>query len=243
MAGNDQNPVSLMLTLPNIHQCYKIVNTGLFFEKDYVAQSSSAIFTPQDFQRLFHISHLKTKYFLETQTEEGLFARLKQGIYTLNTDFPSEEEIANTLYRPSYISFEYALAYYNMIPEMPYRLTSATTKPTRLFTTNNLSYAYYTIKDDAYTGYTLVKKPRSILVKSKDIFFNEMVSRESSIKSFLIAEPEKALVDYLYFVSIGKRLGNDRLFIKKDSLKAKKLVEYALLYKRKKLSKLVQTYL
>lgn len=65
-----------------------------------------SIFTPQDFERIFYTPHFKTKYFLETQTEDGLFARLKQGIYSLKTDLPSEEEIANSLYKPAYISFE-----------------------------------------------------------------------------------------------------------------------------------------
>lgn len=200
------------------------------------------IFTPLDFERIFHTSPWRAKYFLETQTEEGLLTRLKQGIYTLKTDLPSEEEIANSLYKPSYISFEYALAYYNMIPEMPYMVTSATTKSTRLFTTNTLSFAYYTIKKEAYTGYTLQKVNRSISVKNTDIFFNEMISGDKNIKSFLIAEPEKALVDYLYFVSLGKRVKNDRLYTK-NIVNRKKLLEYAGLYKREKLMKLVKEYI
>jgi predicted transcriptional regulator of viral defense system len=201
------------------------------------------IFTPQDFERIFHTPSYTTKYFLETQTNAGLFVRLKQGIYTLKTDLPSEEEIANALYKPSYISFEYALAYYNMIPEMLYKITSATTKPTRLFTTNNISYAYYTIKEEAYTGYTLIKTNKSISIKSKDIYFNEIAIKDTDIKSFYIAEPEKALVDYLYFVSLGKRMGNDRLYYKDNFLNKKKLVEYAKLYNRKKLIELIQKYL
>jgi predicted transcriptional regulator of viral defense system len=139
-------------------------------------------------------------------------------MYTLLTDFPAEEEIANALYKPSYISFEYALAYYNMLPEMPYLVTSATTKPTRLFTTAYMSFAYYTIKPEAYIEYSLVKK---------------------GAKSFLIAEPEKAIVDYLYFESIGKRPYNDRLVL--NNLNKDKLVEYAEFYQRKSLNKIVQT--
>ena len=211
--------------------------------REALLEKGVRIFTPQDFERIFHTTPFKTKYFLETQTEEGLFARLKQGVYTLKTDFPSEEEIANTLYKPSYISFEYALAYYNMIPEMPYSVTSATTKPTRLFTTNNMAFAYYTIKEEAYTGYTLVKTPRSISEKSKSIYFNEMVSTGIGIKSFFIAEPEKALVDYLYFVSIGKRIDNDRMFYKEDTLNKGKLVNYAKLYNRKNLMERIQPFL
>ena len=91
------------------------------------------IFTPEEFRRIFDLASYQSKYFLETQVKEGLFIRLKKGLYTLQTDLPSEEEIANKLYMPSYISFEYALGYYQLIPEMVYTITSATSKPTRKF--------------------------------------------------------------------------------------------------------------
>lgn len=170
------------------------------------------LFSPYEFKRLFQTPAYTTKYFLEEQTMRGLFVRLKKGVYALKTDLPSEEEIANALYKPSYVSFEYALAYYGMLPEMPYNVTSATTKPTRLFTTAHMSFGYYTIKKAAYTGYSLVT---------------------SDTKSFLIADPEKALVDYMYFETLGKRPHNDRLILK--NIHKKKLMEYAQLYQRKSL--------
>lgn len=170
-------------------------------------------FTPVEFERLFQLPSYKTKYFLQEQTKKGLFLRLKKGLYTLKTDMPSEEEIANQLYKPSYISFEYALARYNILPEMVYQVTSATTKPTRIFTVFEKVFSYLTIKKEAYSGYVLEK-------------------REG--KSFFIAEPEKALVDYLYFVVLGRRSKNDRLFT--TSLNKEKLMYYTKLYGRDKLT-------
>ena len=186
--------------------------------RETLLERNMRIFTAQDFGRLFPYPSHSIKYFLEVQTRQGLFVRLKQGIYALKTDFPSEEEVANTLYKPSYISFEYALAYYNIIPEMTYSITSATTKSTRLFTLQEKAFGYYTIKKETYTGYTLVK---------------------TGNKSFLIAEPEKALADYLYYVSIGHRILNDRLDIR--SIHKDMLREYALLYGREKLLTLIKT--
>jgi len=198
-------------------------------------------FTTNDFNNIFRSSSSRTKYFLERQTEEGLLIRLKQGIYALKTDPPSDEEIANSLYRPSYISFEYALAYWGMIPEMPYTVTSATTKPTRQFIARNISFSYYSIKEEAYTGYTLVATNRYPAINNKGADFVEQSYLDA--RTFYIAEPEKALVDYLYFESLGKRLGNDRLYIKKDALNKQKLRIYALLYKRKRLVELLKEYL
>ena len=175
------------------------------------------IFTTLDFRRIFPKSSDQIQYFLETQTKEGLFIRLKKGLYALKTDFPSEEEIANALYKPSYLSFEYALARHGIIPESPYHLTSATTNPTRVFTINDKAFSYYTIKQGLYTGYFL---------------------DTSGNKRALIAEPEKALADYLYFVAIGKRFWNDRFDVSK--LEKNKLTEYLKLFKREKVFKLME---
>jgi predicted transcriptional regulator of viral defense system len=177
---------------------------------------NARIFTPLTFSRLFHLPDYRTKYFLEKQAKEGLFLRLKQGLYGLQTDPPSEEEIANALYKPSYISFEYALSLYGIMPERPYTITSATTKSTVEFYIQEKPFAYYTIKKKAYTGYHLVRK---------------------EAKSYLIADPEKALADYLYFVSLGKKGANDRLYTK--DLNREKLISYAKLFERKSLDEYV----
>lgn len=181
------------------------------------------IFTTWQFALLFQLSKSQAKYFLDRFVEEELLTRLKRGLYSLKTDPPSEQEIANALYRPSYISFDYALAYYNLIPEMVYEVTSATTKPTRLFTTETLAFSYYSIKTEAFTGYSL---------------------KQEGDRRFYIAEPEKALVDYLYILTLGQRgiLGertvNDRLQITK--LDKEKIRMYAKLFARPQLNVLVE---
>lgn len=176
------------------------------------------IFTPFDFVRIFDISDSKAKYFLETQSKEnGLLLRLKQGLYCLRTDLPSNEEIANSLYKPSYISFEYALTRYGIIPEATYSVTNATTKVSREFEVNDIAYTYLTIKKEAYIGFDLIKEDE---------------------KLYLIADPEKALVDYLYFVALGLKTLNDRLDL--SNLNTDKIKEYSKLFARKRLDLLVK---
>lgn len=185
--------------------------------RERLIEKGMFVFNPGEFQRVFKISKHKVKYFLEKESERGLFLRLKRGLYALKTDLPGEEEIANRLYRPSYISFEYALASCNILPEMTYSVTSATTKSTRTFTVEDKVFSYNKIKKEAYTGYRLVKQ---------------------GAKVYLMAIPEKALVDYLYFVSLGKKTYNERLNI--SSLKKEKLIAYGRLYKRNKLIELIE---
>lgn len=175
------------------------------------------VFTPLEFRRIFPKPQEQIQYFLESQTKQGLFTRLKKGLYALKTDLPSDEEIANALYKPSYLSFEYALAKYGIIPESPYNLTCATTNPTRLFSIDHKAFSYYTIKQEAYTGYFL---------------------DTSGGKKVLIAEAEKALVDSLYFIAIGQRFWNDRFDVSK--LNKKKVITYSKLFERGKILELVE---
>ena len=191
----------------------------LYVRQELLTRNVS-VFTPQDFQRIFHTNHFQAKYFLEKHTRDGLFLRLKKGLYTLKTDPPMEEEIANLLYRPSYLSFEYALSIYNIIPEMPYTITSATTKPTRTFQAGGKSFSYFTIKLQAFTGYVPVKKAG---------------------RTIILAEPEKALMDYLYFVALGKKPVNDRLYL--DNLDKQKAFHYSSLYQRPALDRLLEEML
>ncbi len=191
----------------------------LSIRKELLTQRVS-LFTTQEFQRIFRSSHPQTKYFLETYAKKGMFVRLKPGLYAFEERMPSGEEIANTLYQPSYLSFEYALARHGIIPEIVYALTSATTKPTRTFTVVDRGFEYFKIKKQAFTGYGLVQDGRD------------------RARSVLLAEPEKAVADYLYFVSLGKRQMNDRLTIK--GLDRKKIIRYAKLFERPGLMQIVQ---
>ena len=173
--------------------------------------------------QIFNTGKISTKHFLETQTKLGTFTRFKRGLYCLRTDQPSEQEIANNLYQPSYISFEYALSYYGLLPEMPYIITSATTKPTRNFTTNSSTYLYRTIKNSLYTGYSLIK---------------------DSPKSFLIADMEKAFLDYYYFVYLKKLPANDRLISRVKLKTSQTLIQsYLKLYNNSKFTKFINSIL
>src|SRR3989338_1884000 len=103
------------------------------------------LFSPSDFQRVFGVSLRATQEFVKDHSHD-VFLKIRNGLYALRADPPPEEAIANRLYAPSYISFEYALARYGIIPESVYAVTSATTRITREFVVNNKSFTYSHIK-------------------------------------------------------------------------------------------------
>jgi len=188
--------------------------------QEVLLEHGMTVFSNNEFRRLFQTTPIQTKKFLEDYTKRGLLQRLKRGLYALQIQPPSEEEIANALIHPSYLSFEYALAYHNILPEMVYTITSATTKDTRSFVIEDKTFNYYSIKKVAYKGYTVVKKGER--------------------QRILIAEPEKALADYLYFVSLKKKPVNDRLRL--THLNRDKFMAYIKLFNRPALMKLVKKY-
>jgi len=122
--------------------------------------------------------------------------------------------IANKLYSPSYVSLETALSDYSIIPEVAMSVTSITTKPTRRFKNKHGLFIYRAVRPEAFTGY---------LVRRHGTF------------DILIAEPEKALVDYLYFKAYrNKNYDFSEARLDKDAvsrLNKKKLKKYAELYK------------
>ncbi|HON39392.1 MAG: type IV toxin-antitoxin system AbiEi family antitoxin domain-containing protein [Desulfomonilia bacterium] len=114
---------------------------------------------------------------------EGQIIRVKKGLYIFGPDYRrrpySREILANLIYGPSYISLEYALAYHGLIPERVEALTSVTTGRTRTFTTPVGVFTYHMIPLPAFqVGMTRVELDDG--------------------GAFLIATPEKALLDKIF---------------------------------------------
>src|SRR3989338_9573022 len=78
-----------------------------FKVREELRKRNVSFFTPMEFNRIFHLPNFKIKRYFNIWTKEGFLIRIKQGLYALKADLPGEVEIANRLYRPSYLSFEY----------------------------------------------------------------------------------------------------------------------------------------
>lgn len=112
---------------------------------------------------------------------------LRKGLYENNANV-SGIYLANAIYGPSYISFNYALAYYGLIPEAVYEFTSATTEKKKKKSFNNRfgTFSYRDVPVDVYQyGINII---------------------EEGGYSFMIASKEKALCDKLYELPPVKNL-------------------------------------
>lgn len=159
-------------------------------------------------------THLRQ--YLSRWKKKGWISPLKRGLYELA--FPEIQNIpdlflANKIYSPSYVSLETALSYYSIIPEVSMAVTSVTAKTTRQFKNAHGLFIYRSIRLEAFHGYIIEKH------NGFDV---------------LIAVPEKALIDYLYFKALSDKAFDkdaERIDTKRVSrLSTKKLKEYAKLY-------------
>jgi len=108
--------------------------------------------------------------------------RVKKGIYIFGERYArqpfSKEVLANMIFGPSYVSLDYALHYYGLIPERVETVTSVTPNQNRRFSTPVGLFTYRKIPLSAY--------PIGI----------DQIEIEG--RRFLMATPEKALCDKLY---------------------------------------------
>lgn len=137
---------------------------------------------------LYDLQSLKIRYKnyaninqkISLECKNGKLTRIKRGLYS--DDLIGDiEVIANLCYAPSYISFEYALSYYRLIPEYVSALTSAIygKKNNKKYTLDNALFTYSSIPSAVY--------PKGILIEEN---INGV--------SYKIASKEKALCDMLY---------------------------------------------
>ena len=182
--------------------------------QEKLKNSGLVIFTPREFYDIFSISPKTGSVFISRNLKSGLFLKLRNNYYMLKDSHAPLYSMANKLYQPSYISLESALSHYGIIPEVVYAVTSVTTKPTREFTTPKSVFSYQRIKKSVFTGYS------PVTIEGKVV---------------LLAEPEKALADYLYFADLKKISLNDRLNLR--SVHKGKLLKFIQSFKRKSLLK------
>ena len=112
----------------------------------------------------------------------GSIIRVKKGLYVFGPSFRREaysrELLANWIYGPSYLSLEYALGRYGMIPERVETLTSVTCGKGRAFHTPAGRFTYWSVPMRAYS-----------------IGFDRI--EQAGNRGFLMATREKALADKL----------------------------------------------
>jgi len=141
-----------------------------FFKK----HKETKIFSIKHFELLTGESGHNLRVSLSRLHQKKIVKRICRGFYANPFNLPTIEEISGQIYFPSYISRESALSFYGILSQIPQLTTCVTLNLPRIFKTTFGVIEYRQIKKN---------------------FFSNFIKKEG----YFIAEPQKALLDYLYF--------------------------------------------
>lgn len=189
---------------------------------DLISKITDPIFSIQDLA----LMGIKIyPYQLSAWSQKKYIQKLKNGLYAISERAKNlkMETIAFNLYQPSYISLEWALFRYGLIPEIVFNPTSVTAKTTRTFKNSFGLFSYRHLKKELFFGYRKINENGQV---------------------YLIAEPEKALLDYLYLNSPKIKSSKDIKELRFNEIEIEKLdktklQKYAKITNNKNLQKLI----
>jgi hypothetical protein len=135
-----------------------------------------------DYQRLRQaiVGQVNERRFIGRLIKKGHVLRIKKGLYVWSEELEpagyANEVLSNLIYGPSYVSLEYALSFYGLIPERVETLTAVTFQKNKTFRNPAGSFEYVHLYKGAYAvGITLHALGHD--------------------ETCLMASPEKALLD------------------------------------------------
>jgi predicted transcriptional regulator of viral defense system len=153
---------------------------------NFIKKLDQPVFTTAELSAISKKSLSNTTQSLNYLQKQGIILKIHKGIWTEITDKPlSPYGLIPFLFplRRCYLSFISALHLYGIIEQIPQVITLASTGHTKTIVTELGTFSIHQIAPNFFKGF--------------DWYKNE--------KSFLIAEPEKALADCLYLAGYKKK--------------------------------------
>src|SRR3990167_8952276 len=158
------------------------------------------VFDISDVKKLFPAeAHINTT--IKRLRDSTVITQITRGVYMLRGHSFDVEKLATTIYYPSYISFESALSKYGIINQGLYKITLATTRHSKKTVLLQTECEYSKLSQDLFFGFSLVN-------------------------GIYIAEAEKAFLDTLYLIALGKRKTSHSEW-SLDDLDKNKVLKYA----------------
>ncbi|MFP4029601.1 MAG: hypothetical protein ACLFWL_17620 [Candidatus Brocadiia bacterium] len=204
----------------------------MFFQELVQYFADRPFFELKELREVARTSESQLANQLSQWTQQGKVLRLRRGKYLLRVPYrkftPSTYYVANYLYRPSYVSLSTALQHYGLIPEAVAMTQSVTPRHGREWTTDLGPFSYRSIKRERFWGYR-----------------EEVLDRLPAQNRFMIARPEKALLDLIYLQKgewTRERLREMR-FQSIESLDPGRLQQYAERFDSPKVSRATDRFL
>ncbi len=170
-------------------------------------------FSLNDIQKVSPLTPASLRVSVSRLASSGALTKLGGKLYTIDPSSINWMKLASELYYPSYVSFESALSYHNILSQQPIHLSLATTKRTKNTTVGNKNIFYHHIQEKLFWGY----------VREQEAY---------------IADPEKAFLDIAY-LSLNGYATFDPEEMNLSLLKKSKITTYLRKFDNKKLSRLI----
>jgi predicted transcriptional regulator of viral defense system len=167
---------------------------------------TNAVIQVDDYARRYSLSRRAVNAALRRQEAKGLVERVSNKVYInkLARDF-TPRDLLSTLRPDSYVSLDSALSDFGVTTQVPYALTCVSSKYVRNIKTKTIQITFRRLKKDLYWGFT---------------------RKKTRYGTYNLAEPEKALLDWIYFKSVeGLPIEMDEFRI--DGLDRNRLLEGA----------------
>lgn len=156
--------------------------------KDYIDlfknYSEIPIFHVNDFEILLNKKKEVIRVELVRMVKKGILSKLTNGFYANPFSYPNLDQIAMYLKKPSYISLEKALNIHGIIPQTVYTYTMVTVNSPHTYNVNHNIFEYHHIQLSYFFGFNI------------------------SNQNIYLANPEKALLDFLYLKYFRERIAN-----------------------------------
>ena len=184
------------------------------------------------------ISMLKEKYKdyanpidkIKRDADKGIIIRLNRGLYETNRNV-NPTFLAGAILSPSYLSFEYALSYYGLIPERVMAITSASLlmRKNKTYVNEFGRFEYSDIPPQVY--------PEEVIYIEDGEYANKIATKEKAICDSLYKWRAVTNINELKeLLFLDKRIDEDEF----ASCDFDILLKIAPLYKRKNLDLLVK---
>lgn len=137
------------------------------------------VYTVSDLAKILAVKDKSLRTVIFRLTKRGVLNKVAKGLYSVFDEVVNPEEIACQIYYPSYLSLKTVLSKSGIINQIPRVIQCVTLRKTYKTKIAGIMVNYHQIKKDLFFGY---------------------YQKEGA----LIAYPEKALLDLLYFSSLGR---------------------------------------
>ena len=176
------------------------LNLAIITKKIY--DSGLEVFTTKTLEDILGFPKKSSLFsWLERLVKNRVLEKIERGKFILTEAEVNAFKLANFIYSPSYVSLESALNFHGILSQFPVEQTSVTVKKTKQKKFKDKIFSYAHIKKELFWGY-----------EKQD--------------GYLMAVPEKAILDQLYLESKGlKRSSIEEWDL--VELNKKKLIDYS----------------